>query len=253
MIQNNILKILEEVNVIEKNLEKELFDLLKFYDLTIQSYSLKKDSDNKIVKFLKDKNDPIADGVSELVNEQNDIINRYPSVILKTGFIYAVTQFEAFWSDITRMILKINYREFLSSNKKVSYEYLLRIDNTKTIIENLIDEEVRSFGYDSMKVQIDTLNKKYNLNIEEEIGENKWMKQPNAINYNLIGEIYSTRNLILHNRGVINNTYLDLNMNSDYKIGEQREINENYLSDSIGLLGVTSNKITKIIQSKYSK
>ena len=97
------------------------------------------------------------------------------------------------------------------------------------------------------------ISKKYNFNFEEEIGENKWMDKPNSINFNLIGEIYSTRNLILHNRGTINNTYLNLNPNSEFKVDEERKIDQKYLRDSIGLLGVSANKISTSIKSKYTK
>ena len=166
MIETDIFKILKKVEDIGKKLDTELFDLLEFYDLTIQSYSLKKNWNNRYAEYLKEKNDSHTEGVTELVDEQNDRINRYPTIVLKTGFIYAVSQFEAFWSDILRVIFKMNYREFLKSNKKVTYEYLLQINNTKTIIENLIDKEVKSFGYDSMKVQVEKINKKLVLRSE---------------------------------------------------------------------------------------
>jgi hypothetical protein len=243
--------ILEEADRIQKELSRELFDILDFNKLTTDSYKIKTESDSRYVEYFKQTNPSHVESLIRIIDEQKDKINRYPRVVLKMGFIYGISQYEAFWSDIVRLIFKINYREFLNSNKTVTYEFLLGINDKKTIIENLIDKEVMLFGYKSIDEQFETLNTKYNLNFEEEHGENKWMEFPNAINYGKIRETFSTRNLILHNRGTINSIYLNLNSDSEYKLDEVREISESYLRDSIGLLGVTSNKIVSKIKLKY--
>ena len=116
------------------------------------------------------------------------------------GFIYGVAQYESFFSKIIELIFKANYREFLNSNKKVTYKFLLDINDKASIIESLIEKEVIDFGYESVRTQFQTLDQKYNIRFEEEQGKNQYFQNYNEINLKSISEIFSTRNLILHNK-----------------------------------------------------
>ncbi|GAL65147.1 hypothetical protein [Algibacter lectus] len=247
-----ISKLLEEANLIEKELAKELFGILDFYKLTTNSYKTNTKLNLSFVENYKKKNKQDNQFISQVINNENEKMNRYPNIVLKMGFIYAVAHYESFWSDIVRLIFKVNYRKFLNSKKTVTYKFLLDINDKKTIIENLIDKEVKDFGYKNINDQFESINENYKFNFEEEEGENKWMESPNAINYSKIGEIFATRNLIMHNRGIVNRTYLNLVPNSEFNIEEERQISEKYMSDSIYLLGVTSNKIIEKLKSKYN-
>lgn len=249
-------EILDDLSRVEMQLAKELSDILDFDSLTLKSYSSKSKSDIGLIEYIKkysNEKPKNKEGIIQFIKDENDKISNYPYIVRKMGFIYGVAQYEAFFSDIVALIFKANYREFLKSSKKVSYEFLLNINDKVSIIENLIENEVKDFGYSGTRTQFSTLQKKYNIGFEEEIGENKWFANFNQVNFNLIEEMFSTRNLILHNRGIVNRTYLNLNPNTELKLGEERVVSGEYLKDSIYLLIVTAGKIITKLEEKLRK
>ena len=141
----------------------------------------------------------------------------------------------------------------MKSDRKVSYKFILELDDSKSIIENLIEKEIQDFGYNSIRKQFEILEKKYNIQFEEETGNNVWSKNLNKINFKLITEIFSTRNIVLHNRGVINKTYLSINPETDFNLNDNRTITEDYLRDSIIFLAFTAFNITRSIKNKFEK
>ncbi len=62
-----------------------------------------------------------------------------------------------------------------------------------------------------------------------------------------ITELFSTRNIILHNNGLINKTYLRINESSTLTIGEKKIINEDYLKLTFVLLIIIAKSIEERI------
>ncbi len=65
-------------------------------------------------------------------------------------------------------------------------------------------------------------------------------------------ELFTTRNIILHNNGIVNMTYLNINKTSKLSLGEKRVVNRDYLKLTFVLLVIIGKSINEQIVNKVN-
>lgn len=160
--------------------------------------------------------------------------------------IYIVAQVEAFLSDLIKEILKIDKRRLktkvqgINHIKNLDVNIILDSSSLDDIINELIDFELNSVFYASPEKQLEYLQKVIGLTVNARIEElfNKWK------------EYKATRDIIVHNNGVINDTYLfKVHTHSRGNDGEEILVDKEYINlliiDSKSLIGQITSSIQK--------
>lgn len=151
----------------------------------------------------------------KLFGKKHLLLPFYTSLILEMTIVYAVVLLEAYLVDVTKWLFKKNTNA-LKSSKKLSYEEV--VENYDQLLEYILEKEIVEFSYNSFENQLKFWSTKFG------VPEIKL-----AIPYMDIIEIFSTRNILLHNNGVINSVYLDINRTSNLKLGEKRLVDQPYV------------------------
>ena len=167
----------------------------------------------------------------------------YNKDLLFSVFTFVVAQFEGFLSDIIRYYLKFDPRRIktnvqgINHNKKIEISEIIDSENKDSIIDLIIEKEVISIFYASPQKLKEYLEKVFSVEIDKTLWAN-WI------------EFKATRDLIVHNHGIINDIYLD-------KVGDNArgvkweiikvdlEYFKGALADIKSLIGRISNQIQR--------
>lgn len=140
----------------------------------------------------------------------------------------------------------------------MSFTYLMStfdakyIDVIKTYFESIsatfpanvtVENKTMKFAYKSFSRQMTSLKTNYNIHFETIIDES-------AVE-SLI-EIKETRNIYVHNSGIVNRKYLDSVKSSAFVEGQYRVIDETYLENAKDLIQRFFYGLTHTIDSKTS-
>ena len=148
----------------------------------------------------------------------------HPSFMCNLSLIYMVSLFEYYICDIIKYIYSKKIYLLKTGKKELDYETILSFNTMEELNEHIIEKERETIGYKSYEDI-----KKYFMN-RFKIDFTK-LKNENSIN-----PIFVTRNIIVHNRGVVNEKFLLRVHNSGYKLGDVVKINEEYLDKALRLL-----------------
>lgn len=218
-----IAKHLEEDEEKAKKLDKELKDI---FDGEIEVNSeIGEDDEIKSLnfKFLSGDAESFNLGVKAIHKSSSQIERLY-----KSSLISLISSVEWFFAQL----LHFYYNEYPNSagikNKTLTLSDLKGFDTIKDaeqyLVEELIDKSVRSGFSDWTEI----LKKDLNLSM----GYLKDYKDE-------IVEVFQRRNILVHNNGIINSTYLskvNSNFTKDLKLGDRIEINDEYLFKSMNQL-----------------
>jgi hypothetical protein len=155
-------------------------------------------------------------------------IDKYPDIIYSMAFIYIVAAFEVFLKNSIKTLIKFDEYAFRESDKKLSYSEVFAFNSYNELIDFIAEKTVYELGYKSISEQIKFLNEKIHINLSFKEGKGL-IANRRYIDLDLTNEIFSTRNILLHNGGIINKKYLDINPTSVFKEGEERKLTREYL------------------------
>lgn len=220
-----------------------LIDILNFYHSTSTTYistmkTLKEKQNNDLRSQLKalkspapsSKSIPESSKISALYKEleaqgiilpqvgitnyENLIksIEKNDNLLTQYAIVILIANFEAYLSDILKYIFKININA-LKSSKSILFEEVLNFKSLGNLQIFLIEKEICDLFYGEFRKISDYFNKKFGFDI----------KCP-KISKDEIAELFQTRNIIIHNSGVVNKKYIDKVVNSRFTEGSLREI-----------------------------
>jgi hypothetical protein len=210
------MKPLESINRNIASFRKDILDIDQFLTGTVASYDFFKNQYPKILKVFneKDRNSIEKEGM-EIFEKLNLKISSYETDIYTFCFINLIARAEAFLNDILETLYVWKDGE-----------------STEQLTNEVREKTILNFSHLSFKDKIKFLNKKFNLNF------------PLIEDHNSsIIELFSTRNIILHNNGYINATYLKINEDSKFALGTKRIVNREYLKLTIILLIIIAKSI----------
>jgi len=205
---------------IEKNIvdfKQDILEIEQFLNGTLVSYNFFKGQYPELLREFdkQDRDDEEVEGMGMFKN-LNQSITKFETEINKYCFINLIARTEAFLNDILATLYHLE-----NSSMTV-------LDREKSILE---------FSHSSFIKKMKFLKSKFNLSfpmIEEHNTE--------------IVELFSTRNIILHNNGLVNETYLKINKTSQLKIGKKKDVNEDYLKLTILLLIIIAKSIEEKVK-----
>jgi hypothetical protein len=216
--------------------------------LAIQSLEVISESDELIKNTSKFQVPSTIKGKT-VIRKPNDIKaiikNAADKEIYFTLFTYIVAQFEGFLVDTITLVLTFDQRKLRvniqggENNKKVEISELLECQTYDNIIELGIERQLGSLFYAGPKKQVEYLEKVLNITADEKIWD-KWF------------EFKATRDIIVHNSGLINKIYIEkVGTSARGKVGQQITIDKNYFEDAsatikslVGQIETQAKKIT---------
>lgn len=198
---------------------EELTELLAFKSITTAAYN----SHYKHHKLAD------ANATKEEIEKYRKVIidnSRlllYPPIIYRTTLIYAVASFEAFLNKLLFLLYEHEPRALKSNLKAMSYEEILSCNSIKSLRGKMINTVLHELSYKSISDQMLFINKKFGFDLI--FSDTPSTLFDNNISLPKLTEIFSFRNIILHNSGEVNELFIKNNPNSKYKIGHKIILN----------------------------
>lgn len=127
--------------------------------------------------------------------------------IVQMVYIYYFTLFDAYISDSLEIIFSNNPKSLKTNKKSLSIEELLNFTDINDLHSAIVEDELHTFGYLSFKEQIKYLNEKFNFQFTE--------------NIDFIRQRIAIRNLLVHNKGLINGQFLKDFPKSEHEFGDK--------------------------------
>ena len=175
----------------------------------------------------------------KVVSDRLINIEKYPRLINSLLLVYLAALFDAFVSDTVRAIML--YRpEVIRSSKQLTYEDILRFDNFSALLSSMIEREIVDFTYKSFKDQSNFIEDKFGIDIGN-----------SGIKTDEICEILATRNLLIHNKGIVNKIYKDTVPDCEFKIGDERIVTNGYLSETFDKIHKVADYVNKSFVDKF--
>lgn len=213
-----------------------LEEIDKFIFGTTLTYAFFQDKYEEMLKQFNETDDGMS-----LFKKLKNNIPKYENDVKEFGLINFIARTEAFLNDLVE-ILFIWKKESLISDKKVSYKQVIKSSNINELIKQIRDDEILQFSHSSFEEKMKVFRSKFNIDLSE-IEKHKIK----------IIEIFTTRNLLLHNNGLVNETYLKYNKGSSFNLGDKRVIDNDYISKTKLLLMILAKSIGEKVTSKIKE
>lgn len=212
---------MEILENIQKNIDDFKADTLKldqFLTGTRISYSFFQHKYPEVQKEFNEKSrsEEEVEGM-RLFDNLNDSIPIHEVEIFKYCFINIIARIDAFLNDIARSVYLW---------KKPG----LREEGEKAILK---------FSHSSFKDKLKYLKTEFGLafpHVEDK--------------ESTIVELFSTRNIILHNNCLVNETYLKINQDSKLGVGDERVVGEEYLKFTLVIAVIIAKSIEEQVHLK---
>ncbi len=224
-MEDRVEKIVNEYN-------QNLLDIDRFVFGTTLSYVFFQDKYKELSKEYEGGKE------MELFKDLNSKIPDYESEVFVLAIINLIARAEVFLNDILE-ILFIWQKKALISDKTISYKEVLESENIEELVEAIRAKEILKFSHSSFKDKLKYLKVKFKLHFP-------------SIEEHMIAivEIFTTRNIILHNNGLINETYLNINKNSNFVLGSKRPVNKDYVHNTYIYLTILGRSVEKKVKEK---
>lgn len=244
----------EQIEKIWQGFDPNVSRLSSFERLTSDAYKNYRKDRKALVEYVNktESTEDYPGHIASQVEEELQDISFYTSIMNSMAFIYVVSQFEAFYMDVFRVVLSVNYKKLLNSDEKVSYSFALKFEDRNALLNAIIMKELNRISFKSLEDQFREISKEFNFTFE-----NKKMNKPrefdeiNSIDFARLNEISATRNILLHNRGIINEQYLKNCPDSQFKIHDQRDLPSKYINDTNYFLWSMGYNIYQSFKDKY--
>lgn len=179
--------------------------------------------------------------IDDIENDYNSLIDsitiygmmnaKSQTNIFRQGFVLLMTAFDATIADITRMILKEDFFDFLNKtdckakSKNYKLSDIIAENNFDEFKEKVIDEIMR----ENYVAGLLKLLYQYNKTYFEVDGEDK---------YTVLCEIVARRNVHVHKRGIVDEKYFSDSQGNIYNFstGDYANISSNYFHNAYKLL-----------------
>ncbi len=158
---------------------------------------------------------------------------RYPRLANDMILIYLTTLFEAFVLDSTRAVMLAMARRLRqeSGNPREVNRMLTR----------LVRRQVEDLGFGPIQAKLRFIADTLGITLKEA------PETPADID-----ELYATRNLLVHNGGIVNRKYLSLVRGSPLKIGDQRPVTDDYVRAALTTAQTIGEYLYRALMTHYA-
>ncbi|MCW3073509.1 MAG: hypothetical protein JWP69_578 [Flaviaesturariibacter sp.] len=168
-------------------------------------------------QFRKDEREEVSN-YHHFVAEKAKTL-KLPPIVHKTSIIYGVSAFEVFFKKFLIILYQSEPRALKNSSRTLTYEEILNCSTMKSLQSKMIATILHDFFYKSIAEQIDLVTKKFGFKFK--FNAEKSTIFDTNINIERLTEIFSLRNIILHNDSEINEIFVEKNPTSKYKLGDK--------------------------------
>jgi hypothetical protein len=198
---------------------------LDYYGHTIYTWQLVKDLADGGQEFSIANTDTgtVVDAM-ELARLSSDYVDTY---LAEAVFQHFVSLFEDFVFDLLRLWLSAHPAGIPNKDKKpVDLATIIDAVDKDAILGFVIDRELNALRYERPTAWFRYLNDRVKLGY------------PTDEQIERLAEIKASRDILIHNRGIVNETYLQKGAGrARYKLGQRLEISEPYLRETWILIG----------------
>ena len=148
--------------------------------------------------------------------------------------------FNTYLSDIVGEAFKAK-PEILRYKETVRLDQLMKFDTIESFLQDLIDQEVTNISFLGFAPLEEWLQKRMGLKLT-----------PSPQDRDAIIEFIETRNVFVHNHGVIGHKYLNAVRGTKFKLGEYRKIDVDYLHQAHTTLGNIVSWVDVLFSSTFN-
>jgi hypothetical protein len=195
-------------------------------------------TEKRRLERLMDRADDLTD-VHIFAPLERKVFRQFPELVRVLGLLYLVAIFESYVVGIVREIL-LTCPDALKSGRQFTAEAIIKLGEQKQIISYLAEKEVEDLLYKSFPDVVNYFDKRFNINLNG-----------SGVSVENIVEILATRNIHVHDKGIVNQRYLELVGGSTLKVGAYKPVTREYLRDSIGSISTLVEFINTKVQRKY--
>lgn len=181
----------------------------------------------------------------EILERNEKIANHSIEILPNSLFISLISQFDAFLGKLIKQIFLTKPELLNSSEKNISFAKLSELKSFEEAKEFMIEKEIEGVLRESHTDHFNWLENKLKIPLRKDL--EIWKE---------FIEITERRNLLVHNDGVVTSQYLlicrqhGVKFNSEPKIGEQLNVDEDYFKKSYNCLFELSVKLTQVVWRK---
>ncbi|MBO7435893.1 hypothetical protein J6U76_07895 [bacterium] len=213
----------------------------------IEKIEVFKEGKSKRVSF-RFLSEDIAKAVGNISEESRlyDQFEEMPDILGSTMLIMLITRFEEFFTFFLST-LYVKYPEKYLNNQQLAFSEIQSGD-IEEIKKNLVKREVEAKMRENFKEW---------FKIYSSHGLSKSSFENDLVT---LEEIYARRNVLVHNSGIVNASYLNSVSNSCEKEGNKLAVDENYMNSAFNtvnrivvLMMIEASKLNKNNKDKYLK
>ena len=233
-----VLPILKEKDEVRTQQVKEALKILNNSLKRVKNSQQNEKSKNNTFKLPELNYDSLISNIVKL--------SRADQLFRKQCIVSFISRFDEFIGGFLEIMFKKNPDWLIKSNEKtITYKELIDLDSIEKAIEGVIIKEVDNILRLSHKNQIDEIDQKLKLGINDSC--------KHLINFY---EVTERRNLFVHTGGVVSNSYINnckrmgITLPEDLEMGKYLQADDSYLSQAFQVcfeLGL------KISQSGYRR
>lgn len=181
-----------------------------------------------VTKRVLDGEDPKHEGPKILAREEPGprvtALRKFSQELLEMFLSRIVDNFQVYLTEIIRMVL-LKRPEILSGRKQeISLGYILGFNSIESLTQEIIETRVNSLSYDGFG-EIEAWCTRRGIPLVVPDGDR-----------DKVVELIAIRNLIVHNRGVVDDRFLKAVPSSGFREGEKRKLDGYYFFASLDLL-----------------
>jgi hypothetical protein len=151
------------------------------------------------------------------VTHRSDTLARYPNMLLNMALIYLVALYDAYVGDVFFAVLMDRPDMLKSSKRSLTFEKAIELESRDDLISFLARRELDDVSYKSVADQVSYYSTRFGIAVED-----------SGVDLDALIEVRARRNLLVHNNGVVNDTYLAATARHGVKRGEILDVPRDY-------------------------
>lgn len=180
------------------------------------------------------------DALDEFI-ELTKLPQSYPSLASRMAYVNLIATFDAFLTDIFEAVI-LSRPEILKSKKQLTYEKILDFTSRTDLILYLAKRELNELSYKSAKDQADYYKERFGIVLTD-----------SGVSMDELVELRTTRNVLVHNNGIVNHIFLDQLPTTTYKLGDSVIIDLAYFDSAASSLNKIADFLVIQLSSKYAE
>ena len=191
-------------------------------DKLIEEFSVEDKEDGKVIQYKLNPNEDYKGQVMEpeLARKGYLKLVQQPRILRESMIMMLLIKYEGAISNIFHLLIA-QYPQAYLSDRSVTYSEIISSDSDiEALRERMITKEVEEFMRMPISDWYKMLENKHNAKFFFENDD-----------YDSFKEIYYRRNLIVHNQGIVNETYKN-NVDNDIRMGIRLNVDSQYIKNA---------------------